>query len=546
MNLAELLTIPASMSPDQVLLRFEGRGTTYAALADRVARAAGALRALGVEPGDRVAALDTNTPAVLEALYAAASLGAVFVPLTYRAHPRELAAMLGVAAPRLLLAGERYVEIGRRALTERGDPRQPGASADAPTSPPRLVALEDVADPSAADVPSLAALAQAAEPVEPVAVADDDLAVLMFTSGTTAAAKAVMLAHADLVSYVFGTAEPADGSDVGAVLIAAPLYHVAGLGAALAATWAGRRIVLLRQFDAAEWLALVAAERVTHAFLVPTMLKRVLDHPAFAAADLASLQVLSYGAAPMPLAVIRRAIATFPPSVRFFNAFGQTETASTVTALGPDDHRLDGPPEQVERRLRHLASVGRPLPDVEVRILDAEGRPLPPGQVGEIAIRAGRLMRGYYGQAEATRAALQDGWLRTRDLGWLDDDGYLYLTGRQSDLIIRGGENVAPEEVEAVLETHPAVDEAAVIGLPDEEWGERIAAVVVPRPGADLSAAALVDYCRARLASYKKPETVFFADTLPRSAVGKLLRRELRARYSNAPANGDDHAQPDR
>jgi acyl-CoA synthetase (AMP-forming)/AMP-acid ligase II len=179
-----------------------------------------------------------------------------------------------------------------------------------------------------------------------------------------------MLAHADLVSFVFGTTEPADGSDAGTVLLAAPLYHIAGLSAALAATWAGRRIALLRQFDAAEWLALVAAERVTHAFLVPTMLKRVLDHPAFAAADLASLQVLSYGAAPMPLAVIRRAIAALPPSVQFFNAFGQTETASTVTTLGPEDHRLEGSPEEIERKLRRLASIGRPLPDVALRIVD--------------------------------------------------------------------------------------------------------------------------------------------------------------------------------
>ena len=546
MNLAELLTIPASMFPDQELLRFDGEGTSYGALADRVARTAGALRALGVELGDRVAVLETNTPAVLEALYAATSLGAVCVPLNYRAHPRELAAMLAVATPRLLLAGERYVEIARRATTELSGVDDAAATGSAPAVPPVVALEQPSAVEPAADVPSLAALAEQAESVEPVAVADDDLAVLMFTSGTTAAAKAVMLAHADLVSFVFGTTEPADGSDAGTVLVAAPLYHIAGLSAALAATWAGRRIALLRQFEAGEWLALVAAERITHAFLVPTMLKRVLDHPAFAAADLTSLQVLSYGAAPMPLAVIRRAIAALPPTVQFFNAFGQTETASTVTTLGPDDHRLDGPPEEVERRLRRLASVGRPLPDVEVRILDAEGRPLLAGQVGEIAIRTERLMRGYYGQADATSATLQDGWLRTRDLGWLDDDGYLYLTGRQSDLIIRGGENVAPEEVEAVLETHPAVEEAAVIGLPDEEWGERIAAVVVPRPGADLSAPALVDYCRQRLASFKKPETVIFAEALPRSALGKLLRRELRARYASAPANGDDHAQPDR
>jgi acyl-CoA synthetase (AMP-forming)/AMP-acid ligase II len=547
-NLAELLTIPASMYPEQEILRFDGRGTTYDALAERVARVAGALAALGVRAGDRVAVLETNTPAVVEVLYATASLGAVYVPLNYRARPDELAVMLAVAAPRLLLAGERYAAVAAAALAREP---APGGAREQPSAvePPSLVLLEQTRPPDqrdAAELPCLDALAAEAAPVFPEEVADDALAVLMFTSGTTAAAKAVMLAHADLVSFVFATTEPADEAGRETVLLAAPLYHIAGLSAVLTATFGGRRIVLLRQFEAGDWLALAAAERVTHAFLVPTMLKRVLDHPAFPDADLSTLQVLSYGAAPMPLAVIRRAIAAFPPSVQFVNAFGQTETASTVTMLGPEDHRLEGSPAEVEQRLRRLGSIGRPLPDVELCILDEQGAPLPPGAVGEIAIRAERLMRGYYGEEAATRATLQDGWLRTRDRGWVDADGYVYLAGRQSDLIIRGGENVAPEEVEAVLDLHPAVEEAAVIGLADEEWGERIAAVVVRRPGAAVSAAALAEHCRQHLASFKKPETIIFADALPRGALGKLLRRELRARYADAGENGDQHGDPDR
>ena len=528
MNLAELLTIPASMVPEQEIVRFEGRGTSYEALADRVARTAGALRALGVQPGDRVAALNTNTPAVIEALYATASIGAALVPLNYRARADELAHMLAVATPRLLLVGDRYLDVARVAVAEAHP------STHTPQHPhPRMLSLESGHE----DAPRLEEWVAHAEPLCPEEVADDALAVLMFTSGTTAAAKAVMLAHADLISFVFNTTEPADGSERGTVVIAAPLYHVAGLTAALAATWAGRRIALLRQFDAAEWLARVAADRATHAFLVPTMLKRVLDHPAFARTDLASLQVLSYGAAPMPLGVIRRAVESFPPTVQFINAFGQTETASTVTMLGPEDHRLGGPAEEVERRLRRLASIGRPLPDVELRIVDEQGQPLPPGQVGEIAVRTERLMRGYYGQEDATRATLQDGWLRTRDLGWMDEDGYVYLAGRQADLIIRGGENVAPEEIEAVLGAHPAVEEAAVFGVPDEEWGERIAAAIVLRPDAAASADDLIEYCRQRLASYKKPETVLFLDALPRNPLGKLLRRDLRDRLTPAGDN---------
>jgi acyl-CoA synthetase (AMP-forming)/AMP-acid ligase II len=230
----------------------------------------------------------------------------------------------------------------------------------------------------------------------------------------------------------------------------------------------------------------------------------------------------------MPLAVIQRALVAFPATVQFVNAFGQTETTSTVTMLGPDDHRLVGTAAEIERKRRRLASVGRALPDVELRILDPAGEPLPPGAVGEIAVRSGRSMRGYLGQDDATRATLQAGWLRTRDLGWLDEDGYLFLAGRQADLIIRGGENIAPEEVEAVLETHPAVDEAAVIGVPDEEWGERVAALVVVAPGAAVTAEALGEHCRQRLASHKKPEFVRFADALPRNALGKLLRHDVR------------------
>jgi long-chain acyl-CoA synthetase len=500
-NLAELLSIPASMYPDQQLVRFEGHGLTYAAFQEQVARTAGALRDFGVQPGDRVAVLETNTPAVLATLYATASLGAIGVPLSFRGRRTEIDAMLGLVTPRLVLAGERYLEVS------------PGA-----------VALNE-----------LERRARQAEPLEAVEVAEDDVAVMLFTSGTTAAAKAVMLAHADLVGYVFNTTDAADGSDAGAVLLAAPFYHVAGLTAALAATFAGRRMVLQRQFAADEWLRLVETERVSHAFLVPTMLKQLLDHPRFGQTDLTSLQVVSYGAAPMPHGVIRRAIDAFPESVAFINAFGQTETTSTVTMLSPEDHRLEGPPEVVERKLRRLGSIGQPLPDVEVRIVGEDGHPCRPGQVGEIAIRTERLMRGYYGQAASP---FEGGWLKTRDLGWVDEDGYVFLAGRASDLIIRGGENIAPDEVERVLESHPAIDEAAVVGMPDEEWGERVGAMVVVRAGQVVTADELIDHARQRLASFKKPERIVFADSLPRGPLGKLLRNEVRAALGSEATSG--------
>ncbi|MCC7368542.1 MAG: AMP-binding protein [Chloroflexi bacterium] len=514
MNLAELLVIPASMYPEQEMLRFEGTGTPYEVLQDRAMRAAGALAGLGVGAGDRVAVLQTNTPAVLDVLFGAVALGGVFVPLNYRVHGDDLRGMLGVATPRVLCVGARYLDLAREAASSLPEP-------------PMLVMLDAQVD----GLPSLDALADEAEPCYPEEVADDDLAVMMFTSGTTAAAKAVMLAHEDLVNFVFSTTEPADGADRGAVLLAAPLYHIAGLSAALAATFAGRRIVMMRQFEAEAWLRLAASEHVTHAFLVPTMMKRLLAHPAFGEADLSSLEIVSYGAAPMPLGVIRQAIEQFPPTVGFINAFGQTETTSTVLMLGPDDHRLDGSPEDVERKVRRLSSIGRPLPGVEVAILDPFGQAVPQGEVGEIAIRTDRVMRGYYGQTEATNATLHDGWLHTRDLGWIDEAGYVFLAGRTSDMIIRGGENIAPDEIEQVLHAHPDVDEVAVIGLPDEEWGERVAAVVVAHHGHTVEPESLIEYVHHRLASYKKPDVVIFADELPRNSVGKLVRSELRARY---------------
>ncbi|MFI5266618.1 MAG: class I adenylate-forming enzyme family protein [Chloroflexota bacterium] len=514
MNIAELLAIPASMFPEQEVLRFEGRGFTYEALLALAGGMQSSLAERGAAAGDVVAGLDTNSPALIAALYGCAALGASFAPLNYRARADELRHMLGVIQPKLLLAGERYLDLAREVA---------GAVAQALPSPgPTRTA-------SAGEGQGEGTLALAGQPtLLSVDVEDGAPAVLMFTSGTSADAKAVVLPHASLVNLVFGTTDGADGTDRGSVLLAAPLYHVAGLSALLSATFGGRRIVLMRQFDASEWLRLASTEQVTHAFVVPTMLKQVLDQPDFQQTDLSRLHVLSYGAAPMPLRLIRRAIDSFPRSVQFVNAFGQTETTSTVTTLGPDDHRLDGSPEVVEIKLRRLRSIGTPLPGVEVRILDETGNPSPAGTIGEIAIQSDRLMRGYYGD---TSASASDGFLRTRDLGWIDDDGYVYLAGRKSDLIIRGGENIAPDEIEAVLESHPDVEEAAVIGLPDDEWGERVTAIVV-RGSNGVSPGELADFCRQRLASFKKPETILFVDELPRNALGKVLRKDLRARYT--------------
>ncbi|MFN0073013.1 MAG: class I adenylate-forming enzyme family protein, partial [Chloroflexota bacterium] len=467
-----------------------------------------------------------NSIDLITTLFAVVSLGAVFVPLSYRGRLDEWLHMLDSTHPKLLLASTRYLDGCQSVCQTMG-------------TPPVIIPL--VSTSGHGD--HIGALAARAVPIPFEDVGDDDMAVLMFTSGSTATSKAVMLAHADLINYVCESVDCADGTERGAALLSAPLHHIAGLTATLSATFTGRRLVLMPQFDADTWLRLAERERVTHAFLVPTMLKRVLDSPQFPDTDLSRFEVLSYGAAPMPLGVIRRALEAFPSSVQFINAFGQTETTSTVTMLSPDDHRLEGSADDIERKLRRLGSIGRPLPDVEVRIVDETGHSLPVGEIGEIALRTPRTMRGYFGLGEATAATIHDGWLLTRDLAWMDEDGYIFLTGRKADLIIRGGENIAPQEVELILESHPGVDEVAVIGVPDEEWGERICAVVVARPDVDITDTDLIEWCRERLASFKKPEVVIFAATLPRNPLGKLMRSELRERFGPNTLNGEVHGK---
>jgi acyl-CoA synthetase (AMP-forming)/AMP-acid ligase II len=262
------------------------------------------------------------------------------------------------------------------------------------------------------------------------------------------------------------------------------------------------------------------------------MLKRVMDHAAFPQTPCDSLEILAYGAAPMPVPLIRRAIAMFPATVGFVNAFGQTETTATVTMLLPEDHRLEGSAAEIEKKIQRLASIGRALSDVEVRIVDAAGARVAAGEVGEIVVRTTRLMKGYVAPDETTAPAIQDGWLYTRDMGWMDADGYVYLVGRKDDLIIRGGENIAPAEVEAVLQAHPAIEEAAVIGLPDVDWGEQVMAIVVPKSGSSLTAEEVINWCHQRLASFKKPARVEFVSALPRNALGKVLRQVIRERVT--------------
>ncbi len=521
MNTAEFLTIAASVVPDRVGLICEGHQENFAQLQERVLRLANALQALGLQKGDKVAVISLNSIPYVETYYAAAKLGLVFVPINYRAKREELIYMLNHSESAAVLVGERYLGLVNSLRDELKTVRH-FIAYDA--RPPEMINYEDL-------------LAQHPPEELFVDVEDSDPTILMYTSGTTALPKGVVLTHLAMSVYVTNTISPADptAEEWEIQLLAVPFYHIAGATTMLSAVWGGRTLVILPQFDATAWLEAVQRYRVTHSFLVPTMVKRVIEHPDFNEYDLSSLRLLAYGAAPMPYEVLIQAIEKFRrwPNVGLMNAYGQTESTSTLTFLGPEDHRIpEEPGPEREKALRRLRSVGRPMPDVEVAIMDPQGNILPPGQEGEIVASGPRVMAGYWKREEETAEALKDGWLHTGDVGYMDEDGYVYITGRTKDLIIRGGENIAPGEIEAVLDQHPKVAEAAVIGVPDVEWGEEVKAIIIPKDPRDLpSLEELTAFVKGRLASYKAPKYYAFVSDLPRNYLGKVLKTELRKLY---------------
>ncbi len=513
MNTTEFLMIAEAIVPDRVAIHFDDREITYSELQENVNALANALAARGVGSGDRVAIMQVNTPENIELYFAAAQLDAIYVPINFRARSEELGQMLRIAQPAMLFIGERYL------------PLVP-AEGDLPAD--RVVVLEGEASDGRTSYRELLADGITDQLNFPEA-GDEDTTVIMFTAGTTGVPKGVMLTHDSFASYLLATVTPADPDEEETNLLTVPLYHIAGLQAALASVYGGRTLAVMRQFDSVAWMELVQKQRANRAMLVPTMLKQLIEHPRFGDFDLSSLDVITYGAAPMPVDVIKQAIQKFPMA-RFINAFGQTETASTITMLPPEDHVLDGDDAEVETKLKRLTSIGKPLEDVEVRIVDEEGNPVAVGEVGEIVARGSRMMQGYWQQEDATRDALRSGWVYTGDLGYQDEDNYIFLSGRAKDFIKRGGEMVSPEEVEQVLMSHPNVDDAAVIGVPDIEWGEEVRAVVVGGAGS-VTEDELIQYCHERLAGFKRPRSVVFVNELPRNVMGKVMKRDLREQY---------------
>jgi acyl-CoA synthetase (AMP-forming)/AMP-acid ligase II len=509
MQLTQALHKALREQPDQTAIVFGAQRSSFAQFHGRVARLAAALRTLGMQPGDRVGMLALNSARYVEYFFGVWWGGGAINPVNVRWSPQEVAYSLDDCDTRILLVDKAFAAqvTALRGLSKSLRTLVYCSDGEVPEG---MVGFEDIL--------------AAAEPMADTRRQGDDLAAVMYTGGTTGMPKGVMLSHANLYLNALSSvaAVPRIGKAIG--LVTAPFFHVAGCGLSLQLVQRLATQVVLPFFDEVGVLHAIATEHVTETFLVPTMVKRVIEHPRFAEFDLSTLRMMMYGAAPIDATLLGDAMRLLP-RVQFCQAYGMTELSPTIAVLLPEEH-LPGP--QQAARLR---SAGRSVPIAEICILDPEGRELPPGQVGEICARGPMVMQGYWNKPQETAAALRDGWMHTGDGGMMDADGYLYVVDRIKDMIVSGGENVYSAEVENALAQLDGVSMSAVIGVPDDQWGERVHAVIVLRPGAVLDAAAVIAHCKALIASYKCPRSVEFRDQLPLSPAGKLQKFVLREPY---------------
>lgn len=505
----------AHQQPEHEMFVLGEERRTWADQFDVACRVAHAAAAEGITLGDRIGFLDRNGIAYFDFLFGGSLIGAVNVAVNWRLAPSEMAAIIDDSKAPLLVVHTDYLDaladmpgglVGVRRIVVIG-----GAEGG-PCPDPRAVPF--------------ATWIEGAESHDPGHVGgDDEVSMQLYTSGTTGLPKGVMLTNGNLSTAIAAASRTFNVSEDTVSLVAMPLFHIGGSGWALSAMSRGGRSIILRDVDPEQLLRLIASEHITEMFLVPAVLMVLLATPSIETTDFSSVRMIFYGASPISEDVLVKCMAAF--GCGFCQVYGMTETTGAITSLPFEDHDPDGP------RRGLLRSAGRPLEGVDIRVVDPEsGKGAAVGEVGEVQTRSAYNMAGYWGKPEETAAAIDEGgWLRTGDAGYFDSDGYLYLHDRIKDMIVSGGENIYPAEVENALLSHPVVVDAAVIGVPDARWGETVKAIVVLASGADVDEPELIAHCRANLAHYKCPTSVDTTDSLPRNPSGKILKRELRAPY---------------
>lgn len=506
--LGDIVQKGARLYGNKEAVLFEGTRLTYSELNQRVNKLANYLLSISLPDAKHVAILAENCYQYLEVYFAAAKSGHVVTPLNFRLAPVELVEIVKDAESKLLFYGRGYENIAREIAEQAGINY--------------LISIEDRPEAGSDYCEDLISSFPGSEPE--VEVGENQMAILMYTGGTTGKAKGVMLSHRNLMHAAICLSLQYKFTDKDSTCFLLPLFHIS-LWPALLLLIAGGKVVILRRPEITNILETIHTEKCTHINAVPTIYNWMMQHPDLDKYDLSSLSLISYAGSPIAPELLKRMIAKFGNIL--MQGYGLTEAAPAVTGLLPEDHVPEGPPE-IARRLK---SVGKEAPLVTVKVLAEDGMEVKPGQVGEITAKGKNIMMGYWKNPRQTAEALKNGWLHTGDMATVDEDGYIYLVDRKKDMIITGGENVYPREVEDVLYEHHAVLEVAVIGVPDGKWGEAVKAVVVLREGMKADENEIIQFAKSRLAGYKCPKSVDFTEALPKTSVGKITRAELKKQY---------------
>lgn len=510
MKTGEFLTRAANWYPNKVANIFEGKKFTYKQYNERVNSISNALREVGLNHQDRIGILSLNCHEYAEVAYASSKLGVICTTINWRMAVPEILSLIQDFKPKVIFVSKRF-----EAMLESLRKNNPDKI--------RFISMHGEID-GMMNYDKLLLEFSTSEPQSIGPIQDDDVVLQLYTSGTTGKQKGAMLTHKVLYNNTLNFTIDLPYTQDSNYLCLLPMFHVA-IWPIWVAAYVGFTLTYIDAFDPGRCLALIDKEKVTDTGLTPTIIQMLMDHPDFEKTDHTAMKSIIYTGAPMPVELLKRSMKNF--KCGFYGTYGMSEMAGGITFLRPDEHFLEGP----EYLLKRLASVGRPCVNVNMKVLDDNGKECPVGVSGEICASAEHAMKGYFNMPNETAEALRDGWYHTGDVAYVDEGGYFYLVDRKVDMIISGGENIYPREIENVLLGMDGIADVAVIGVPDEKWGESVMALVVAKKGATVTESMVIDFCKERLASYKKPGTVDFMDILPRNPLGKIQKKELRAKY---------------